>query len=220
MRRIRIMGLALVVVLAVSAAAASAASASRLILSEEDGTALPLGQEILFSGRENLTVESSAIAECKTPEYYSMELYSTLDRSSRPKDEVKFKTGRLVGGVEEPTEVALECRVETGYAFVDWRPGGEILTLGANGKARLRPMSIGVLFEIYNYGRIEEVPCSYSKGTVSGTNTATATRQPLTVELDGTLTRRSSPRACPKTMHVSLSLPYIETYEGKIEEEI
>jgi hypothetical protein len=223
MRRIGITGLALVIVLTVSTAAASTASASRLILREENGTTLPLGQEIEFYGFGTFAVNSSSLnEECRLPtEYKEMQVYSTLDSNSRSKDKVSLKVGREVEGLVEGTEVTLECAIEGGYAYVGWNPGGETLVLGANGQARLRRMSIRVLF---TYGRYEEFECSYSKDALSGTNTATATRQPLMGELSGTLKKvRDSPRACPKTMHVSLSLPKASESYGEgafIEEEI
>lgn len=221
MRPLSIAGLALVIVLAVSAAAASTASASRLILSA-DGTALPLGSEVELTGRENFAVNSSELSrECRSPEYEEMEVYATLG-STAHKPTLSFHEGlEYEGIVIKSSEMEIQCEAEGGYAFVYWNPGGETLTLKANGEARLRPMAVTVEYELFTNGYPEELLCHYSKGTLSGTNTATTMRQPLTAELSGTLGVHDSPRKCASTLQVSLSMPRIRTREAEpVEEEI
>jgi hypothetical protein len=111
------------------------------------------------------------------------------------------------------------CESERVYVYVSWEPGGEYLSLGTNGRASLRPVSVDAFFEVFNDGAIEELSCHYFTRALRGTNTATLTRQPLTVELSGTLKRRgSSARACSRTVQMSLSLPAIETDQETIEE--
>jgi hypothetical protein len=220
MRFIKSIGLALVIVLAVSAAAASAASAPRLILSEEDGTALPPGQLVVLTASENLTVSSNDFS-CTSPEYEEMEVYSTLVGNAGRKATMTFHAGRENEGILiKSSEMEIQCEGEPGWVFVYWNPGGETLTLGANGEARLRPMLVTVEYELLYGGRPEERLCHYAKGALSGRNTATPTREPLTAELNGTLKAHDSPRACPRTIQVSLSLPNIKTYEGGVEEEL
>ncbi|HUB73631.1 MAG TPA: hypothetical protein VL979_06315 [Solirubrobacteraceae bacterium] len=217
MRRITITGLTLVIVLAVSATVASTASASKLILSEY-GTALSTGQLFGLFGRENFAVSSDNGLECGTPEYEEMEVYATLVSNSARKDVVDFNEEEY-----DETQVG-PCESDGGNALVFWRSGGESLWLGANGKASMRGVSIGVAFErLYQKGgrpEGEEVECNYFTKALHGTNTATPTRQPLTVSLSGTLKRSDSPGGCARTLHASFSFPDIETYEGTIEEEI
>jgi hypothetical protein len=220
MRRITIAGLVLVIVLAMSATAAGTASAKRLILRSEEGTALALGDELVLSGRENLAVYSTdgLLSECRTAEYQEMNVYATLDEVSGKKDTVRFFD-------REPLSAETQigpCESDDGnaYAFFNWEH--ESLTLRANGKATLRPVSIAVNFE--GVDRIGELNCSYFKKALSGTNTATPTRQLLAVDLSGTLKRHESSRACPKAIHMSLSLSRVSVLgpieEGFVEEEL
>jgi hypothetical protein len=223
MRRIESVGLALVIVLVVGAVGAGTASASRLVLSAE-GTVLPDGEPFeLFGGDEHFSASSHGIFDCGTPEYEELVLYSTLESNGRKKrDTAKLEAGlEFEGELIRPPQTALVCESERGYVYVSWEPGGEYLSFGANGQASIRPVSVGAFFEIFNGGEIEELSCHYFTRALRGTNAATPTRQPLTAEFSGTLKRRDSPpRACPRTVHMSLSLPEIETNAETIEEEI
>jgi hypothetical protein len=225
MRRTNIIGLALVVAL-VMGATASTASARRLTLSGE-GAAVALGDELILDGRENLAVYSSDgyLSECRTPWYEEMEVRAALDSISGKKDIARLTEDE---GRRNETQIG-PCESDGGNALVFWRAGGQRLTLGANGKATLRPVSIGVSFESFygdegNHER-DEQNCSYFTKALSGKNTATPTRQPLTVEFNGTLKLHASPKVCPKTLHVSLSFSRAEVWgeiigEAILDEEI
>jgi hypothetical protein len=223
MRRIAIASLTLVVLLAVSAAVAGTASAKRLILRSEEGTVLTPSDELRFSGIENLAVYSTDgfLSECRSAEFQEMNIYAALDDVSGKRDTIRFFEREPLG-----TEMQVgPCESDDGNAlvFFDW--DNESLTLGADGRATLRPVSIGVDFEGKGGSESEELSCSYLTKALSGTNTATPTRQPLApVDLSGELTRHDSPRACPKAIHMSLALTsivvYGPIYEGYVEEEL
>jgi len=149
-----------------------------------------------------------------------MEVYSTFAGGAGKKATMTFHAGlEEEGAIIKSSEMEIQCEGEPGWVYVYWSPGGETLTVGANGEARLRPMSVTVEYELLYGGRPEERLCHYAKGALSGRNTATPTRQPLTVALNGTLKVHDSPKACPRVIQVSLSLPDIMTYEGGVEEE-
>jgi hypothetical protein len=223
MRRLTIAGLVLVVVLAVTATAASTASAKRLILIEEGGPALSAGSEMRLDSREHFLITSNGNSvgendfQCELPAFEEIEMHGTLTGIAGKKDTVRLN-------VEEEDEVVLgPCEGDPGLVFASWRWGNEHMTLGANGKATLRSVSIEVEFERFE-SPPRELRCSYFTKALSGGNAATQTRQLLApIVFNDTLRRHDSPIACPKAIHVSLSLTRIESEtpkEGFVEEEL
>lgn len=216
MRRFWSMGSAAFIALAVSAIAAGPASAAKLTLSE-DGTALAPGDVFEAYGDESPFVSTSS-GEIECPYGFvrnGIEL--AVETNSASKDELKPL--RLYGGSGEV------CRSFTGNAWPSLESLGGPVTVRANNKASAGPSSLAIEFEHVTYKEVEHygVDCVYSTKHLSGFNTATATRQPLVIELEGKLKldrSSSSPGAehlCPKTAEVGLRYAYTESSEREYE---
>jgi hypothetical protein len=216
MRRIKVAGLALVAVLAAGAMATDTASAAKLTLSE-GGVALLPGDYFEMWGTENLQVSTSeGSPECNDP---STGLEVSVLTNSKNTDELRIE--HLFG-----TE--LVCRSDFGNTYVYLRSLGNTLKLRSNGKASSGEVALDIVYEQIEYHeqRYEGVTCSFPGKHLTGTNTASTSRQRLEVQLGGELrldsagSSENAKHLCPKTADIDLSLPKNENHSeafGEVE---
>jgi hypothetical protein len=204
----------LLLVLAVGAAPAGA-SAAKLTLSE-GGVALVPGQNVYGEEGQLYVEPSQGWVECSFgPE---VELYSSLATNSKASDELR------VTGVHEREA---ECRSYTGNVEVALDSLGSTLKINTKGKATVgQDPTLELLFEhvLYQGNFHPNISCVYQRGSLHGTSTATPTREPLQIGLEGTLSLRaasSSPEAhrlCPADAEVSVAFA-MDGETGAIEEQ-
>jgi len=213
MRRIAMTCLALVALLVVTGAVASTAVAQRLTLSEA-GTALQPGSTFELVGQDLLVTTSRGALECETF-FQPPRLAVSLLTNSQGRDELQIK--RLENAFRQP------CRSYTGNAAFFLESLGEVLTLRATGIATAGPVALLIRYEHVEFQ--EDVECFFTGNRVTGSNSATATVQPLEVELGGTLKldpSRSSVNAknvCPAEAGIDFSLPSTESELGEVIDE-
>ncbi|HTW42918.1 MAG TPA: hypothetical protein VMD79_11450 [Solirubrobacteraceae bacterium] len=212
MHRKAIAGVALAVLLAINAAAVSTASAATKLTLSENGAALAPGT--IFEGYGSFGVVTSE-GVCSSG---GDSLEVSVVTNSKRKDELAIYNYNA----EFET-----CESDTGNAVGGLRSLGGTLDLGANGKVSGGPVALVIGFEHIEYKdrRYEDVECWYVGKRLTGTSTATTSRQKLSIELEGEVKldpSLSSPKAkhlCPKTAEWGLSLPVTENEEGELIEE-
>jgi hypothetical protein len=210
MRRMVIFSVALVAFLASVAAAAGSASAARLTLSS-GGEALATPDAFEAEGLDSLEVTTSkGSLEC---EEYFRRSGLELQVLTNAKGTDELAVDRLFGDYQEP------CRSFTGNASFDLESLSGPLKLRANTKATAGAATLLIVYEHLEYHN--NVECFYSATSLKGSNTASATRQELAIELGGKLkldSSRSSQDAkqlCPNTAELSWSLPLTEEVESE-----
>jgi hypothetical protein len=219
MRRIKVVGLAVIAVLAMSVTTTGAASAAKLTLSE-GGVALAPGDYFELWGSNNLGVSTSDESiECPDDPYTGLDV--NVLTSSKGMDELE---------IESMFGTGLACRSEFGNADVYLGSIGKTLKLRSNGKASSGAASMSIDYEWVEYHeqRYDDVSCSFTAKRLTGSNTATASRQGLEVGLGGEFRLESASssdsehakRLCPKTAGLELSLPNTEGETGgEVEEQ-
>jgi hypothetical protein len=189
MRRGRITGLLVAGLLAVGCAATSAASAKRLTLSE-GGVVLAPGSDFELLGNPgNFSVDTSAgEVECFKRTTMSVETIT----NSKASDELSGLDTNVNGGNH--------CESDLGNVF----PGltGERLLVRATGKATIESATLFLFFEL------GDKECLYPTKSLKGENTATATREPLSLFFSQRLKRsKSSSPSCPTEATLDFELP-------------
>lgn len=199
MRRGTIAGLLVAGLLAVGGTVTSAASAAKLTLSES-GVTLPSGFGIeLFGDPGNFSVETPAGAvEC----FKRTTMTAETITNSKASDEL--------GGLDTNVNGGNHCESDLGNVF----PGltGEQMFLRASGKATIKSAA---LFLFYELGDKE---CVYPTKALKGENTATPTREQLSVFFEQRLRlNKTSSSGCPKEATVDFELPEVFGEEGERE---
>jgi hypothetical protein len=217
MKRIGIVALALGATLAMSAMATGTASATKLTLSEGGAALLPAKTFEAFGQDRNLFVTTSlGPLECRRL-IGENGLEASVVSNSKATDELQIT--RLFEGEEEES-----CESYTGNARFYLESLTGPLKLRANGRATSGPVELYIEYEHVTVGEetYGAVECYFSSGRLTGTNTATATKQRLEIELEGKLALDrhkgfDAKRLCPKTAEMSISLPFTENEEGERE---
>jgi hypothetical protein len=202
--RIATAGIALVMLLAISVAAAGTASAARLTLIEEGTAGTPLAPGDFLEARgEQAEVYLSPAGGHEGVGYLGC-----------------YKAGRVIEGYvvtnsKRHDEIELSGRELEAYCNYDtsntgYRVSGPLI-LRANGKATAGSVHLSIYFNFlfYHGQRWEAVLCEYSGRKMTGTDTATTTREYLEIELKGKLRREGNSfktKSCPITGEISLSV--------------
>lgn len=207
---------AVIALLAIGGSASATASAKRLVLSEK-GVVLAPGDGFELYGLGNLAVTTATgPIECEDP-FGPTGVELGVSTNSAPKDELQ--SFRVEGGSQEP------CHAPSGAnaRLLLYAIGGP-WKLGANGAAGTGPVELLVEYELVRYHeeRYSDVECVYEHKSLKGSNTATAARQKLEVQLGGTLgldvsaSSFNAKHLCSRKVEMTLSLD--ESFE-EVEEQ-
>lgn len=220
--RLAVAGVTLTAMLLAGALAAGTASATVLTLSDAGTPLAPGGEFALFGDEGNVSVETpSEFLDC---EFSAATLFISVLTNSKHSDSLEVQD--TSGGEGDP------CESANGNAFVML---GQLdrLTLRASGGATAGPAGLVIEYEHVHYRErpghregSEPVSCVYSAKKLTGTNTATATKQPLEVDvgaelkLSEVIASHQSKGLCPKHASLDVSLPGSEgAGERRIEEQ-